>query len=935
MNTPRQSNATTLWYMMVIGLLMVACGQRQATTPMAVRKSLDSLISSSHNIDTLRMLQKRMEKEGNVLGRIIVCREIGRKMRNESLFDEALRYHGEELTLAEDLDDTLEMVQALNNLGTDYRRLGVLDVAQDYHYRAWTISKASGDTSHVAKKSRVVALNGLGNIYLTVGNYERADSALRMALAGEKELKSELGQAINYANIGSIFRHQNMNDSAWAYFRKSMELNQKVNNMLGISLCHTYYGSMYERERRYDKAEEEYEKAYELMKASHDDWHALNSLIALASINLTKGDNARAFDFLGKAKRMAEKIKSYEYLAEVYTLYYKHYKHTGDYSAALAAHEKAGAMQDSVVDMEKVNRIQNAGLAIERTQQARMMDAANMTLQSERSARMVSSVIFVIIVLLLSCALVIFFYAQRVNHHNHMNLKRVAQMRENFFTSITHEFRTPLTVILGLSQELQKNPQDEVKSHALTIERQGKGLLTLINQLLDISKLKSKEGKLDWRNGSITTYVTMLVDTYRDYARSKNIDLQLYVKEEVTMDFVPDYVSKLLNNLISNSLKFTPEFGKINVSMWRIEDTLHVEVSDSGEGMDEETAANAFKPFYQGESDAKNIGTGVGLALVKNVVDSVHGKISVRSKVGEGTTFSIEIPINNVCENKLTEKTMDNMPVLPAEEQALTDCDCDDSQYTVLVVEDNRDIAAYIGKLLADRYSVAYATNGGDGLQKAIDLVPDLIVTDVMMSDMDGLELCRRVRTNEVVNHIPIVIVTAKITEQERIEGIKAGADAYISKPFNVDELRTVVEKLLDRHRSLRSKFGDGMTSSSNDEEGRLTDAERRFVAKAVDHIYLLLDKQALDINALADKLCMSSRQFHRKIVAITGCSPASFVMKIKMKRARHLLENDTRMGIDEIASRCGFEHTSSFYHAFRKTYGVTPKDIRRGVEDS
>lgn len=474
MNTPRQSNATTLWYMIVIGLLMIACGQRQATNPMAVRKSLDSLISSSHNIDTLRMLQKRMEKEDNVLGRIIVCREIGRKMRNESLFDEALRYHGEELTLAEDLDDTLEMVQALNNLGTDYRRLGVLDVAQDYHYRAWTISKASGDTSHVAKKSRVVALNGLGNIYLTVGNYERADSALRMALAGEKELKSELGQAINYANIGSIFRHQNMNDSAWVYFRKSMELNQKVNNMLGISLCHTYYGSMYERERRYDKAEEEYEKAYELMKASHDDWHALNSLIALASINLTKGDNARAFDFLSKAKRMAEKIKSYEYLAEVYTLYYKHYKRTGDYSAALAAHEKAGAMQDSVVDMEKVNRIQNAGLAIERTQQARMMDAANMTLQSERSARMVSSVIFVIIVLLLSCALVIFFYAQRVNHHNHMNLKRVAQMRENFFTSITHEFRTPLTVILGLSQELQKNPQDEVKSHALTIERQGR-----------------------------------------------------------------------------------------------------------------------------------------------------------------------------------------------------------------------------------------------------------------------------------------------------------------------------------------------------------------------------------------------------------------------------------------------------------------------------
>ena len=901
---------------------------------MAVRKSLDSLISSSHNIDTLRMLQKRMEKEGNVLGRIIVCREIGRKMRNESLFDEALRYHGEELTLAEDLDDTLEMVQALNNLGTDYRRLGVLDVAQDYHYRAWTISKASGDTSHVAKKSRVVALNGLGNIYLTVGNYERADSALRMALAGEKELKSELGQAINYANIGSIFRHQNMNDSAWAYFRKSMELNQKVNNMLGISLCHTYYGSMYERERRYDKAEEEYEKAYELMKASHDDWHALNSLIALASINLTKGDNARAFDFLSKAKRTAEEIKSYEYLAEVYTLYYKHYKRMGDYSAALAAHEKAGAMQDSVVDMEKVNRIQNAGLAIERTQQARMMDAANMTLQSERSARMVSSVIFVIIVLLLSCALVIFFYAQRVNHHNHMNLKRVAQMRENFFTSITHEFRTPLTVILGLSQELQKNPQDEVKSHALTIERQGKGLLTLINQLLDISKLKSKEGKLDWRNGSITTYVSMIVDTYREYARSRNIDLQLYVKEPVTMDFVPDYVHKVLGNLLSNAFKFTPEYGKVNVSLWRAGDILHVEVSDTGEGMDEETVANAFNPFYQGESDSKNIGTGVGLAVVKQVVDAVHGQISIESEVGQGTTFHIEVPVTNVCENRLAEAKAASTIVQPTAEQELNDSDGTDDQCTILVIEDNRDIAAYIGNLLADRYSVAYATDGEDGLQKAIDLVPDLIITDLMMPGMDGLELCRRVRANNVVNHIPIVIVTAKVSEQERIEGIEAGADAYLAKPFNVDELRSMVERLLDRQRALRSKYSDNAdTANKETTEVKLTDAERRFLAKTVDYIYLLLDKQQLDVNSLADKLCMSSRQFHRKIVAITGSSPSSFVLKIKMKRARHLLETDQRMSIDEIALNCGFEHTSSFYHAFRKTYGVTPKDVRRGVE--
>lgn len=816
----RYHNTTVWWNLIIICVLLVSCGQKPVKISLAERKSLDSIISLSRNLDTLSMLQKRMESEGNMLGSVIAYKEMGKIMRNDSKFDDALRLHSEGLKQAEEIDDTLEMVQALNNIGTDYRRMGVLDLAQDYHYRAWTISKEWHDTSYDAKKNRVVSLN---------------------------------------------------------------------------------------------------------------------SLIALAGVKMAMGNDSKAMTYLDKAKQVANEIKSYEHLEDIYYLYYKHYKRVGDYSAALASHEKATAMRDSVVDMEKMNCIQNAGLLIERNQQARVMDEAHLSLESEKSARFLSSVIFTIVVVILVGAFVVFLYMQRIHRRNHLALKRLAAMRETFFTNITHEFRTPLTVILGLSQDLQKNGQEEVKDRAQTIERQGKGLLALINQLLDISKIKSQVGNLDWRNGSITTYVTMIVDTYRDYARTKNIDLQFYAKEAVTMDFVPDYVNKVLNNLISNAFKFTPEYGKINVTLWRKESVLHVEVSDTGEGMDKETADNVFKPFYQGETASKHIGTGVGLALVKQVIDAVDGRISVESRVGEGTTFHIEMPINNVCKNKLGEPVIDkaaNMPEMPMEENALADSDGADNQCTVLVIEDNRDIAAYIGNLLSGSYNVAYAANGEDGMQKAIDIVPDLIITDLMMPGMDGLELCRRVRANNVVSHIPIVIVTAKISEQERIAGIEAGADAYLAKPFNVDELRTVVERLLDRQRSLRSKFSESIDTTNNkeEEEVKLTDTERRFLAKTVDHIYLLLDKQQLDVNTLSDKLCMSSRQFHRKIVALTGCSPASFMLKIKMKRARHLLETDSRMSIDEIASRCGFEHTSSFYHAFRKAYGVTPKDVRRGV---
>lgn len=628
MGNLRYNNVTILWYF-IICLLIASCGRKPIKLSQTERKALESSISSKRNIDTLIVLQKRMEKEGNILGSVIAYKEMGKLMRNDSQFDDALRWHSEGLKQAEAIGDTLETVQALNNIGTDYRRMGVLDVAQDYHYRAYAICMESTDTSFTARKNKVVSLNGLGNIYLTLRNYVRADSAFRMALAGERQLKSDVGQAINYANLGSIYRSRGLSDSAWVYFRKSMEFNQRAKNTLGISLCHTYFGSMYEQEHRYDKAMEEYEAAYKLMEASDDEWHALNMLIALAGVNLAINQDNKALQYLDKAKQVADEIKSNEHLEEIYTLYYNYYKRKGDCKMALAQHEKATAMRDSVIDIEKMNRIQNAGLTIERTNQARLMNEAHLVLESERSARFFSSIVFSVVVVILIGALITFFYIQRIQRRSHQNLKRIAKMREAFFTNITHEFRTPLTVILGLSHDMQNDSSDEVKERAKTIERQGKGLLTLINQLLDISKIKSQVGNLDWRNGSITTYVSMLVDTYREYARKKNIDLQLYIKEPITMDFVPDYVSKVFNNLISNALKFTPDYGKINVTMWHADNILHVEVSDTGEGMDEETAANVFKPFFQGETESKGIGTGVGLALVKQIIDLVEGKISV------------------------------------------------------------------------------------------------------------------------------------------------------------------------------------------------------------------------------------------------------------------------------------------------------------------
>lgn len=263
--------SSALTWLVSIGLLFVACEKSPAPITEGDREAADSLVRATRGTDSLAMLQKRLESEGDRLGSVVALREWGRQLRNESRFEEALRTHSEGLQQAEALGDTLEWVQALNNIGTDYRRMGVLDVAQEYHYRAWKLSEECADTAFMARKNRVVALNGLGNVYMTLGNYDRADSVLRMALKGEQQLHSQLGQAINYANLGSIFEHRGQADSAWVYYRKSMELNREAGSDLGISLCHTYYGSLYEKAKEYDKASEEYEEAYRMMQTSKDE----------------------------------------------------------------------------------------------------------------------------------------------------------------------------------------------------------------------------------------------------------------------------------------------------------------------------------------------------------------------------------------------------------------------------------------------------------------------------------------------------------------------------------------------------------------------------------------------------------------------------------------------------------------------------------------
>ena len=549
--------------------------------------------------------------------------------------------------------------------------------------------------------------------------------------------------------------------------------------------------------------------------------------------------------------------------------------------------------------------------------------------QKEKRALTIAGIAVVLLLLVVVAALV---YVRRLRKQNQVLLKRIGLLRDNFYTNVTHELRTPLTLILGLSKDLHQDkalPED-ARSKAQTIEKQGDSLLTLINQLLDFARVRSAVDSPEWTNADLSAHLGMIVESYRDFASKRNIDLQFVANGRMQTDFVPEYINKVVNNLLSNAFKFTPRYGRVSVKVAREGTNAVISVIDTGVGIAPDAVPHLFEPFYKANADASQQGTGIGLALVRQIVDALDGCIMVESVPEKGSTFVVRLPIRNVCKPSNMVVTHGNTPLLPQTEERLDDeANHNNDEQRMLIVEDNADLGAYIGSLFSAHYAVYYATNGIEALSKAMELVPDIMITDRMMPGIDGLEVCRKVRQSDVLNHIPIVVVTGKITEQERLEGIKAGADAYINKPFNSEELITMVEKLLDRHQNLRKKYAENNKETTEVNDHR-SEAERQFLTKVADFTYLLLDNHALDVNALAEKLDMSVRQFHRKLVALTGNTPGVFILNLKMQKAKLLLETKYELTIEDISERCGFEHASSFYHAFKKAFGITPSEYRK-----
>ena len=838
---------------------------------------------------------------------LATLRQQGKKERDASRYDEALRLHIRGLDMARAVGDSSEWIQALNNIATDYRRMGMLDVAQSYHYQALSLCDESSDTTYQMRKNRVKALNGLGNIYLSIYSYDDADSVFRQALEGEHQLGSATGQAINYANLGSIYSARGDDEKALDYYRQSMFYNKKDSNLLGMALCHLYFGNIYERRQQYDLALREYEQSDRMMTDLKDLWHALEPRLALASVYYHTHEDAQALALLDRADATARQINSWEHIVEVHHLYFQLMQRQGRYHEALDHHLIATAYQDSILDNEKLDRIHNIGINIERTRQQEMVDMAQNELQTEKRIRQQSAWLFGLTVILLLAVISALLYVQRMRHRSMEMMREASRLREDFFTNITHEFRTPLTVILGLSRKIRENTEvpQSVSDKASTIERQGNRLLTLVTQLLDISKVKSVIGEPNWQHGNICAQVAMLLETYIDYAANRGVTLKYHYDQAIEMDFVPDYVNKVMSNLVSNALKFTPNGGTISVNLYQRGDRLHIDVSDTGHGISSDKLAHIFEPFYTTGDMGEAKGTGIGLALTQEIISHLNGTITAESQVGKGTTFHIVMPIQNRSADPVTETEIGNS-----------------GKPIIVVAEDNADVADLLCSQLEPFYEVVAARDGVEALKRAGEIIPDLVITDVMMPNMDGMALARAIRANDLTAHIPIIMVTARVTEQDRIEGIKAGADAYLVKPFNTEELLTRVAKLLEQRIMLRDKYAQTITQAPVSDDA----IEDHFLARVEQVIVAHINKgEDITVTMVADDLNITARQLHRKVTGLINQSPAALIRITRINCAKTIMAAKPEMPLKSVALACGFTDYSHFAKVFRTVTGVSP----------
>lgn len=848
-------------------------------------------------LENYRIGLKIFEKAGDKWGVANSHNHIGIVYLYQGNYPEALENYFKGLKIFEEIDYKKGIVNCYNNIGVVYKNQGKYPEALKNYFMSLKIYEEIGDKHGIG-----MSYNNIGNIYHLQGKYPEALKNHLVALKIKEELGDKHGIASSHNNIGIIYKEQGKYPEALENYFVFLKVGEEIGDKSGIAQAYNNIGLVEYELNKPVSAQKNFEKALILAKEI-----GTKSLLKDIYYNFTLADST-----LGNYKNAYENYKQY--------IVYR----------------------DSLINEENEKKSLEVSMGYEYDKKAAVIQAELKTKQLQRNAAFAGLGVMVVL-----AVFIVYFFRLRnkkleiekqnleLQRREMEVIKENEQFKSRFLTNISHEFRTPLTLINGHVEVLKENGREEDFSHFDEIEQNGKRLLTLINQLLDLSKMESGQYKLEYKKGNVLNEANMLVQSFYSYAEQHGISLILKQTEnaktlsESPFVYSSEALAVIMTNLMSNAIKYTPSGGSVTAIIDYQNDKLFITIADTGQGISKEHLPKIFDRFYQVDEPGQRTyaGSGIGLALVKELVILHGGDIKVESPDEGGCVFTFWLESSETENIESIDSVEQNTDFLINEEIDVKDNEIQNTELPLLlIIEDQPELRSFIVRNLGEEYRYAEASNGKDGMKLAKELLPDLIISDVMMPDADGFELCETLKNNVATSHIPIILLTAKAEQKDKLAGLETGADDYLTKPFSLAELKLRVRNILSFKELLRKKF-KGSTIPSVEETPELSSRDRKFVEDVTELVEKNISNLQFGVNILAEGVFLSVSQLTRKLKTITGKTPADFIRNIRLEKAIELLKKGE--SVTEVAWAVGFEDSVYFSKVFKKHFGFPPSSVK------
>ena len=894
-------------------------------------------------IDTLIQVIKtnlsNVENETDKVFQYLTLTNLYNKKGNRK---EAMLFVQQAMELADRNKEIKGMIKAYNQIAFYF-----IEVQKNYSMALEYYKKAFEIVPEDNPILRAELYINIGEMHHQLGDDSLALDYYNRALVISKQQNHRHTKASAYMKLGEInYEHENYADAKY-FYTKCYETNCDVCPRIKFHQALMSIGHVHLLENEFKKAGKYYNMGQALADSSADPRAKVISLQSFARLYEKQNNIPKTIQYLKEAQQVSEsnnylkgELESAKLLSQLYTK-------TGDYKLAFRYLKEANRLADSI---DQANEIENLAkletyFDFKQLQDQKEFERAKAKEELDKQKLFGRIYISGALVIALFGFLLYWGYRRKqrdnkILHEQKLSIEKMSKkvheadhLKLQFFTNISHEFKTPLTLILGITEKLSETVKE---SQAVDLIRKNSlKLLQLVNHLLDLRKIDNLQMKLSVREDDLVKFTKGLAGSFETLAREKNIELKVSPSNEILLAFFDqEKIEKILSNLISNALKFTPQNGKVIIQIsGPVEGRCSIEVMDNGIGIAQKEMNNIFKRFYRVNNNG-GMGSGIGLAMVKELAEVHRGNIHVTKNDIGGTSFFLDIPVQK---HAYTEEEITVEKYEPEANEYPDYNEIEDTRlkYTevrepesdkkiILIVEDNGDLRNYLCELFIKQFAVLEADNGKQGYEMAHKYIPDIIISDIMMPQLSGLQLTDKLKNNETTSHIPIILLTAKNDLGTRISSFEKGADEYISKPFDSVILLSRVDNLLRMRKQLSEKFSNQYKLQPR--EITIENSDKVFLDKTI----LLIEKHISDPNLNVDFLCLelgiSRTQLYRKLNALTEYPPKQFIRIIRLKRAAQILEQGQN-NIAEVMDATGFSNYSFFNNCFKEFFGEYPKD--------